>query len=30
MTFEEKQEVADFLDAMGVDIIEAGFRSHRG
>src|SRR5438477_5739354 len=25
MTFEEKQEVADFLDAMGVDIIEAGF-----
>jgi 2-isopropylmalate synthase len=25
MTFEEKLEVADFLDAMGVDIIEAGF-----
>lgn len=25
MTFEEKIEVADFLDAMGVDIIEAGF-----
>jgi 2-isopropylmalate synthase len=25
MTFEEKMEVADFLDAMGVDIIEAGF-----
>ncbi len=25
MTFEEKLEVADMLDAMGVDIIEAGF-----
>ncbi len=25
MTFEEKLEVADCLDAMGVDIIEAGF-----
>jgi 2-isopropylmalate synthase len=25
MTFEEKMEVADFLDSMGVDIIEAGF-----
>jgi 2-isopropylmalate synthase len=25
MTFEEKIEVAEFLDAMGVDIIEAGF-----
>src|SRR5215475_9111345 len=25
MTFEEKLEVADFLDEMGVDIIEAGF-----
>jgi 2-isopropylmalate synthase len=25
MTFEEKIEVADFLDEMGVDIIEAGF-----
>ena len=25
MTFEEKLEVADFLDTMGVDIIEAGF-----
>ncbi len=25
MTFEEKMEVADFLDEMGVDIIEAGF-----
>jgi 2-isopropylmalate synthase len=25
MTFEEKLQVADFLDAMGVDIIEAGF-----
>jgi 2-isopropylmalate synthase len=25
MTFEEKLEVADFLDNMGVDIIEAGF-----
>jgi 2-isopropylmalate synthase len=25
MTYEEKLEVADFLDAMGVDIIEAGF-----
>jgi len=25
MTFEEKLEVADFLDAMGVDVIEAGF-----
>ena len=25
MTFEEKIEVADMLDAMGVDIIEAGF-----
>jgi len=25
MTFEEKLEVADFLDGMGVDIIEAGF-----
>ena len=25
MTFEEKLEVADVLDAMGVDIIEAGF-----
>ncbi len=25
MTFEEKLEVADYLDAMGVDIIEAGF-----
>src|SRR5262245_66686961 len=25
MTFEEKLEVADFLDQMGVDIIEAGF-----
>jgi 2-isopropylmalate synthase len=25
MTFEEKLEVADFLDDMGVDIIEAGF-----
>ncbi|MDH7794004.1 MULTISPECIES: 2-isopropylmalate synthase [unclassified Beijerinckia] len=25
MTFEEKLEVADILDAMGVDIIEAGF-----
>ncbi len=25
MTFDEKLEVADFLDAMGVDIIEAGF-----
>ena len=25
MTFEEKMEVADFLDQMGVDIIEAGF-----
>ena len=25
MTFEEKLEIADFLDLMGVDIIEAGF-----
>jgi 2-isopropylmalate synthase len=25
MTFEEKMEVADFLEEMGVDIIEAGF-----
>ena len=25
MTFEEKLEIADFLDMMGVDIIEAGF-----
>ncbi len=25
MTFEEKLEVADFLDAIGVDVIEAGF-----
>ncbi|MBN9447543.1 MAG: 2-isopropylmalate synthase, partial [Bosea sp.] len=25
MTFEEKLEVADVLDAMGVDVIEAGF-----
>jgi 2-isopropylmalate synthase len=25
MTFEEKLQVADFLEAMGVDIIEAGF-----
>ncbi|MCA0399570.1 MAG: 2-isopropylmalate synthase [Proteobacteria bacterium] len=25
MTFEEKLEIADFLDEMGVDIIEAGF-----
>src|SRR6476660_5465143 len=25
MTFEEKLQVADFLDEMGVDIIEAGF-----
>ena len=25
MTYEEKLEVADYLDAMGVDIIEAGF-----
>src|SRR6478672_6509831 len=25
MTFEEKLQVADVLDAMGVDIIEAGF-----
>ena len=25
MTFEEKLEVADYLDAMGVDIIEAKF-----
>lgn len=25
MTFEEKLEVAEYLDAMGVDIIEAGF-----
>ena len=25
MTFEEKIEVAEFLDAMGVDVIEAGF-----
>ena len=25
MTLEEKLQVADFLDAMGVDIIEAGF-----
>jgi 2-isopropylmalate synthase len=25
MTFEEKIEVADFLDTMGVDVIEAGF-----
>jgi 2-isopropylmalate synthase len=25
MTFEEKLEVADYLDTMGVDIIEAGF-----
>ena len=25
MTFEEKLEIADMLDAMGVDIIEAGF-----
>ena len=25
MTFEEKLEVADLLDSMGVDIIEAGF-----
>ena len=25
MTFEEKLQVADFLDDMGVDIIEAGF-----
>src|SRR6266568_4217661 len=25
MTFEEKLEVADILDALGVDIIEAGF-----
>ena len=25
MTFEEKLDVADMLDAMGVDIIEAGF-----
>jgi 2-isopropylmalate synthase len=27
MTFEEKLEVADYLDTMGVDIIEAGFPS---
>ena len=26
MTFEEKMEVAEMLDDMGVDIIEAGFR----
>ncbi len=25
MTFEEKLEIADFLDSMGVDVIEAGF-----
>ncbi len=25
MTFEEKLQVADFLEEMGVDIIEAGF-----
>ena len=25
MTFEEKLEVADLLDALGVDVIEAGF-----
>src|SRR4029078_13468928 len=25
MTFEEKLEVADYLDEMGVDVIEAGF-----
>ena len=25
MTLEEKIEVAEFLDAMGVDVIEAGF-----
>ena len=29
MTFEEKLEVAECLDAMGVDIIEAGFPSPR-
>ena len=27
MTFEDKIEVAHILDEMGVDIIEAGFRS---
>jgi 2-isopropylmalate synthase len=27
MTFEEKLEVAEMLDDMGVDVIEAGFRS---
>ena len=25
MSFEEKLEVADILDALGVDVIEAGF-----
>ena len=27
MTFEEKLEVAEYLDEMGVDVIEAGSRS---
>ena len=29
MTFEEKLEVAELLDEMGVDIIEAGFQIGR-
>ena len=29
MTFEEKLEIAEMLDDMGVDVIEAGFPSPR-
>ena len=29
MTHEEKLEIAELLDDMGVDIIEAGFQSHQ-
>ena len=29
MTFEEKLEIAEMLDDMGVDVIEAAFRSPR-
>ena len=30
MTFEEKLEIAEMLDDMGVDVIEAGFPDHLG
>lgn len=30
MTFEEKLEVAEMLDDMGVDVIESGFPDHLG